>query len=442
MHEFHLNDILLVRACKAVLGLLQVVCMPTRALSHESPPPPPPSLSGRELTRRMVLVFVGLLCEASPLEKTKCESEVAGCGAQHYAEAAHPTPPTGLLLLWGCKNHLRQREFAAFLALLVQIFSGLQEVFPEEAAEQLWAPQRHEGAGPVLPSQRPAEAGREGMYSLLQTSEGSVGLSECARVLTVSRHFRWLHIWETLAASEHSEPVGQEQDGGWSDVRYSVASCRCAPSVLWLLSLQTSGGTAVPVCAVPKTPPLSGALCQRVRSRRWEAVQWDVQCDVQGVLMYEPLMALPHNVDMVSLAAIQPAREALSGPLPPWSVACVPCTHPPRMPATPSAQPAYLLASLGTFCRSHALSHLPLPLPLQMCHLTGTAADRVQGHTLDHPVEEHQVTLCSTRTHCAWGLTVMSCGAPSVVVTPTPAGLAPGAAVSGAEHRAGSVDAG
>ena len=39
VHEFHLNDILLVRACKAVLGLLQVVRMPT--LSHESPPPPP-----------------------------------------------------------------------------------------------------------------------------------------------------------------------------------------------------------------------------------------------------------------------------------------------------------------------------------------------------------------------------------------------------------------
>lgn len=121
-----------------------------------------------------------------------------------------------------------------------------------------------------------------------------------------------------------------------------------------------------------------------------------------------------------------------------WGTA--PCTHPPCMPDTPSAQPAYLLASLATFCRSHALSHLPLPL--QMCHLTGTAADRVQGHTLDHPVEEHQVTLCCTHTHCGCGLTVMSCCAPPAVITPTPAGLAPGAAVSGAEHRAGSADAG
>lgn len=122
------------------------------------------------------------------------------------------------------------------------------------------------------------------MCSLLQASEGGVGLSECARVLTLSSHFRWLHIWEKLAASEHSEglePVGQQQDRGWSDVGTLCCSCRCAPSVLWLLSLQTSGGTAVPVCAVPETPPLSGAPCQCVHAAcqlvanygGWEAVQ-------------------------------------------------------------------------------------------------------------------------------------------------------------------------
>jgi len=53
------------------------------------------------------------------------------------------------------------------------------------------------------------------MHPFPQASEGSVGLSECARVLTASRHFRWLHIWEKLAASEHSEPGGSNNmEGG------------------------------------------------------------------------------------------------------------------------------------------------------------------------------------------------------------------------------------
>ena len=52
-------------------------------------------------------------------------------------------------------------------------------------------------------------AGRnwEGVSFLLQTCEKSVGLSECAHLLTLSRHFRWLPTWQKLAASEHSESV-------------------------------------------------------------------------------------------------------------------------------------------------------------------------------------------------------------------------------------------
>lgn len=102
VREFHLDDILLVRACKAVLGL-QVcrfcACPPVQP--HMSLPPPP-SLSGRELTRRMVLVFVGLLCEASPLEKTKCELGVVMLSSS--AEAAAPPCPQAYCCSWAART--------------------------------------------------------------------------------------------------------------------------------------------------------------------------------------------------------------------------------------------------------------------------------------------------------------------------------------------------
>lgn len=145
VHEFHLDDFLLVRGHRGGGGGgsgSAAGCVHTRqcnmwCLTYVHPLV---SLSGGELTIRMVQVFVALLCAANPLEKTKCELDgLLNVVLNHHLKPVLLPCPTGLLLLSGYRDHLSKGEFTIFVDILSQIFSGFQEVFPVDATEQLWA---------------------------------------------------------------------------------------------------------------------------------------------------------------------------------------------------------------------------------------------------------------------------------------------------------------
>lgn len=132
MHEFNLDDISLVRGhTQAGWALLLSVCC-------TAVPYLVPSLSGGKLTIRTLLVFVALFCAAKPLEKTKCELVHSLC-AVSISFLSQFLPLPGLLLLSGGKDHLSKGQFTAFLDILAQIFTAIQEVFPAEDSEHLWA---------------------------------------------------------------------------------------------------------------------------------------------------------------------------------------------------------------------------------------------------------------------------------------------------------------